>query len=282
MAGLGATLPGCTLSPDQDHNGNDAPQSKPFTRPFRTAWVFSSGGPRGFVHVGVIKALEQLGHKPDLLVGASIGAILAVVYACGKTASEIEQMALDLQAMSLGRLAIGATERLSGAAIASLVNREVNGLALDSMPTPVVCVATRRSDLKPIGFNAGDAGIAAQASCAIEGQFTPVRIRGEQFVDPDLHQPLPVRLARQMGAMRVLAIDASAHESAAPASASHFRNGDLRKRALTDPDARSADLTLHPDFGYYVNLSREFRQRAIEAGYRTTMAAASRLAILHA
>ncbi len=232
--------------------------------------------------MGVIKAMAELGHKPDLLVGASIGAVLAVIYACGKTANDIEQMALDLQATSLGRLALGASERFSGAAIASLVNREVNGMALDTMPTPIVCVATRRSDSLSFGFNAGDAGIAAQASCAIEGQFTPVRIRGEQFVDPDLHQPLPVRLARQMGALRVLAIDASAHESTAPTSAAHFRIGDLRKRALTDPDARAADLTLHPNFGYYVNLSREFRQRAIESGYRTTMAAANIVAALHA
>lgn len=280
--GLSATFAGCTIAPDRDHNGIDAPQFRPFARTFRTAWVFSSGGPRGFVHVGVIKAMAELGHKPDLLVGASIGAVLAVIYACGKTANDIEQMALDLQATSLGRLALGASERFSGAAIASLVNREVNGMALDTMPTPIVCVATRRSDSLSFGFNAGDAGIAAQASCAIEGQFTPVRIRGEQFVDPDLHQPLPVRLARQMGALRVLAIDASAHESTAPTSAAHFRIGDLRKRALTDPDARAADLTLHPNFGYYVNLSREFRQRAIESGYRTTMAAANKVAALHA
>lgn len=281
-AALGVPIAGCTLSPDENHDGADAPHFKPFARSFRTAWVFSSGGPRGFVHVGVIKALAELGHKPDLLVGASIGAVVAIVYACGKNASEIEQMALDLQPMGMGRLALGGAERLSGAGIASLVNREVSSMALDRMPTPVVCVATRRSDAALFGFNAGDAGIAAQASCAIEGQFTPVRIRGEHFVDPDLHQPLPVRLAKQMGAMRVLAIDASAHESNAPTSAAHFRNGDLRKRALTEPDARSADLTLHPEFGYYVNLSREFRQRAIEAGYRTTMAAANRLAALHA
>jgi NTE family protein len=281
-AGLAAALGGCTMSPDEDHNGAGSPQSKPFARTFRTAWVFSSGGPRGFVHVGVIKALAELGHKPDLLVGASIGAVVAVVHACGKSASEIEQMALDLQAMSLGRLALGANERLSGAAISALIHREVNGMPLDHMPTPVVCVATRRSDSTLVGFNVGDAGIAAQASCAIEGQFTPVRIRGEHYVDPDRHQPLPVRLARQMGAIRVLAVDASAHESTAPTSAAHFRDGDLRKRALTEPDARSADLTLHPDFGYYVSLSREFRQRAIEAGYRTTMAAAAQLAALHA
>ena len=280
--GLTTALAGCTLSPDEDHNGADSPQSKPFARTFRTAWVFSSGGPRGFVHVGVIKALTELGHKPDLLVGASVGAVLAVVFACGKTAGEIEQMALDLQPMGLGRLALGATERLSGAAISALVHREVNGMPLDRMPTPVVCVAARRADSSLVGFNAGDAGIAAQASCAIEGQFSPVRIRGEQFVDPDLHQPLPVRLTRQMGAMRVLAIDASAHEKDAPASAGRFFETDQRKRALTEPDARAADLTLHPNFGYYVNLSREFRQRAIDAGYRTTMAAASQLATLHA
>ena len=83
-------------------------------------------------------------------------------------------------------------------------------------------------------------------------------------------------------AERVLAIDASAHESRAPAGAEWFRAIDLRKRALTEPDAQSANLTLHPDFGYYVNLSREFRQRAIAAGYRTTMAAAAQLAVLHA
>ena len=279
---LSGLLAGCTLAPDQDHTESDSPRAMPLTRKVRTAWVFSSGGPRGFVHVGVIKALAELGHTPDLLVGASVGAVVSVMLACGKTAGDIEQLALDLQPMSLGRWAIGSNERLSGSAVASMVRREVNDKPLERMSIPVVCVAARRADSQIVGFNAGDAGVAVQASCAIEGQFTPVRIRGEQFVDPDLHQPLPVRLARQLGAQRVLAIDASAHESRAPAGAEWFRAIDLRKRALTEPDAQSANLTLHPDFGYYVNLSREFRQRAIAAGYRTTMAAAAQLAVLHA
>ncbi len=254
----------------------------PFKRKLRTAWVFSSGGPRGFVHVGVLKALAELGHAPNLLVGASVGSVVAVICASGKSAAEIEQIALEMQPLSMGRLAIGTSERLNGSAIASLVRREVKGMMLEQMPIPVVCVAARRQDSKVIGFNMGDAGVATQASCAIEGQFTPVRIRGEQFVDSDQYQPLPVRLARQLGAERVLAVDASAHETNAPTSAERFRSGDLRKRALTEPDARSADLTLHPEFGYYVSLSREFRQRAIEAGYRTTIAQAAKLAALHA
>lgn len=286
-AGMGVctgagVLGGCTLSPDYDHAGPDAPRVLPLARPVRTAWVFSSGGPRGFVHVGVLKGLNELGLVPDLLVGASIGAAVAVMAACGKSARDIEQLALELKPLSLGRVAIGGGARLSGSAISELVRSEVSGLMLERMGTPVVCVASRMSDGRLMGFNAGDAGLAVQASCAIEGQFTPVRILGEQYVDPDLHQPLPVRLARQLGATRILAVDASAHEERAPAGSERWRPGDLRKRALTAPDARAADVTLHPEFGYYVNLSREFRETAINAGYRATLAAARQLTALHA
>lgn len=282
-ASIGAgLLAGCTLSPDEDNAGADAPRATPLARPVRTAWVFSSGGPRGFVHVGVIKALSEMGLVPDLLVGASVGSVVAVMYGCGKPARDIEQMALDLKPLSLGRLAIGGSVRLSGSAISDMVRSEVSGLLLERMRTPVVCVAARMSDGRLMGFNAGDAGVAVQASCAIEGQFTPVRIRGEQYVDADLYQPLPVRLARQLGATRILAVDASAHEERAPTGTERYRAGDLRKRALTEPDARAADLTLHPEFGYYVNLSREFRELAIAAGYRSTVAATKQITALHA
>ncbi len=275
-------LAGCTLSPDDDHAGADAPRAVPLGRPTRTAWVFSSGGPRGFVHVGVIKALSEMGLAPDLLVGASVGSVVAVLYGCGKSARDIEQMALDLKPLSLGRLAIGGSVRLSGSAISDMVRSEVSGLPLERMRTPVVCVAARMSDGRLMGFNAGDAGVAVQASCAIEGQFTPVRIRGEQYVDADLYQPLPVRLARQLGATRILAVDASAHEERAPTGTERYRAGDLRKRALTEPDALAADLTLHPEFGYYVNLSRQYRELAIAAGYRSTLAATKQITALHA
>lgn len=280
-AGLLGLQAGCTMSPDEDHAGPEAPKSMPLSKPVRTAWVFSSGGPRGFVHVGVIKALAELGLAPDLVVGASVGSLVAVVYASGKPAREIERLALDVQLVGLGRLAMGGSEKFSGSAVADLVRSEVGNTPLEHMRTNVVCVAARRGSGQLVGFNAGDAGLAVQASCAIEGQFTPVRIRGEQYVDPDLYQPMPVRLAQQLGATRVLAIDASAHENKAPSGSDRYWAGDLRKRALTEPDARAATLTLHPEFSYYVNLSREFRQRAIDAGYATTIAAAKQLAALH-
>ncbi len=278
---VASALSGCALSPDVDHAGADAPAAGALPTPVQTAWVFSSGGPRGFVHVGVLKGLDELGLRPDLVVGASAGAVIGALFAGGLSARDIETQALELQPMSLARWAPTGTERFSGAALRQLVSQALQQRRLEQLPTPMVCVAQRLRDGAVVGFSRGDTGLAVQASAAIEGQLTPVRIRGERYADADQRMPLPVRLARALGATRVLAVDASAHEDRAPAGAQRYREGDLRKRALTQPDAGIADVLLHPDFGYWVSLSREFRERAIEAGYRATLAAAARLQALH-
>jgi NTE family protein len=281
LGAAAAALAGCTLAPDADHNGPDAPRAEALGRPVRVAWVLSSGGPRGFVHVGVLKALDELGLKPDLIVGASVGALVGCLRASGVPASEIETLALNLQLTAMARLVWSGDARFSGAPVAEMVHQYSDVQLLERMPVAMACVAARKDDRALVAFTAGDAGVAVQASSAIEGQFTPVRINGEQFIDADWVAPLPVRLARSLGAQRVLAVDATAHEDRAPSGAEVYRVSDQRKRALVRADAVSADVLLHPDFGYWVSFSREFRERAIAAGYRDTMAQAARLRELH-
>ena len=141
------------------------------------------------------------------------------------------------------------THLLSGSGLAALIRDEARHRLLEQLPIAMVCVAQRLADRAVVGFSRGDLGLAVQAASAIEGQFTPVRIRGQPHADADLVMPLPVRLARALGATRVLAVDASAHEDRAPAGTERWRPGDLRKRALTQPDAALADVLLHPDLG---------------------------------
>ena len=246
------------------------------------AWVFSSGGPRGFVHVGVLKALDELGLRPDVIVGASAGALVGTLFAAGMPAREIERAALDLKPWQLLRWAPGGSQRWAATGLADWVQQAVGGRLLQDLPVPMVCAVQRLRDGAVLGFNHGHAGLAVQASGAIEGQLTPVVIRGEAYADADQRMPLPVRLARALGASRVLAVDASAHEDRTPEGAQRYRVGDLHKRALTAPDARLADLLLHPDFGYWVSLSDDFKRRAIAAGYQATLAAAPALRALHA
>jgi NTE family protein len=297
LLGVGFALAGCSVNPDYNHTTDDAPRMliAPRAQPVRNIWVLSSGGPRGFVHVGVIKALEELGHQPDLIVGGSVGALIGALYAGGVKAKELEDMALNLGVTDMGRLALTGDGKFTGSPLAHMVNRELmrrcGTCEMQRLPITFAAAVVERESRRAMLFNHGDAGVAVQASCAIEGVFTPVRIRGVQYMDADAVVPLPVKLARQMAQQmmpglhaeqassrpRVLAMDASAHETNAPAGAERFREGDLRKRALTQADAQHADLTLHPQMSYWVNTSREFRERTIAQGYTQTLALGARI-----
>src|SRR5688500_5274229 len=65
------------------------------------ALVLGGGGTRGFAHVGVIKALEAAGIRPDIVAGSSSGAIVAALYAGGFSGEELERLAVELDQGSL-------------------------------------------------------------------------------------------------------------------------------------------------------------------------------------
>ncbi|MBS7807465.1 patatin-like phospholipase family protein [Variovorax sp. PCZ-1] len=288
----GFALAGCSVNPDYNHTAEDSPRQLITARgkALRNIWVLSSGGPRGFVHVGVLKALEELGHQPDMIVGGSVGSLVGALYAGGVRAKELEQMSLDLGVMDMGRLALTGDGKFTGSPLAAVVNRELlqrcGTCEMQKLPIAFAAAVVERESRKAMLLNHGDAGVAVQASCAIEGTFTPVRIRGMQYVDSDLVAPMPVRLSRELAvatngaassALKLLAMDASARPETAPQGVERWRDGDLRKRALIAPDAAVASLVLHPEMSYFVNVSKEFRLRTIEDGYRGTMAQAEKI-----
>ena len=276
-------LAGCGWVQEYNHAGAEAPSAGPISHPVRTAWVLSSGGPRGFAHVGVLKALLELGLRPDLVVGASIGSLIGCLYAGGMPIAEMEKLAMDFSTMAIVRPSLGsAGSKVSAAGMVGLVNDMLGNRPLEKLPIATAVVAMQQSSREVVAFTRGDPGVAVQASTAVEGTLAPVLIRGVPFVDPDLGTPMPVRAALALGASRVLAIDVSAYEDKAPPGTERYRAADLRKRALTEPEARAATFTLHPEFSYFVNLGQAFRQQAIRAGYEQTIAQAGALRVAFA
>ena len=253
MLGLGALLlGGCGLGGESDHQGPEAPSAAPLAASPQVAWVFGSGGPRGFVHVGVIQALQELGLQPDVIVGASVGAFVGTLCAAGLPAAELRRLALDTPPWTLLGWSPAEPGRLNGRPLAQFVNQQLEGRALQALPKPMVCAVQRLRD------GASSASAAAMPAWRCRPR-QPSRA-GSPVASAASSMPMPTWRCRcrcawpPLGAVKVLAVDASAHEERAPAGAEGYLEADLRKRALTRPDADAADLVLHPDLGYWAGV----------------------------
>jgi|SRR5688500_319588 len=228
------------------------------------ALVLGGGGPRGFAHVGVIKVLEAAGIKPDLIVGASVGAMVGALYAGGMNAAQLEREALDLDVLKFFELRMLGGGRSSGGWTQEWVNERVGRRPIEALGTPLAVTAVRQRDGRLVLFNRGDTGLAVRASSASPDTFEPVRIGDETYLDGDDASPVPIRVARELGARFVIAVDVAAYPETTPANVPReWIDKDARRARLVAQEATQADLLLHPDIGYYAGHSMEYRKRVI-------------------
>jgi NTE family protein len=176
----------------------------------RVGLALGSGSARGWAHIGVIRALEQAGVRPDLVCGTSIGSLVGAAYAAGEL-DRLEQWALSLRKgevikfldVSLGRGLI------KGERIMSFFRRNFRDRPIEELKLPFAAVATSLEDGAEVWFRQGSTLAAVRASIAIPGLLAPVQHEGSVLVDGGLVNPVPVSLARAMGAGFVIAVDLS-------------------------------------------------------------------------
>ena len=262
----------------------DPPRADPTAIPSapRLALVLSSGGPRGFAHIGVLKVLAEAGIHPDLVVGSSSGALVGVLYAAHRSPAELEKRALALGGTDVFDYDV-VRQRVTGAWLQAWVDRAVDGRPLDRLSMPVVVVATRQEDGRPVAFKRGDAGAAVRASSAVPGSFAPVRIGGTVYVDGDVGAPLPIAIARSFGARRVIAVDVAQDVSRAPAPAgapASWTTEAVERRVKIARELPGADVVIAPPLPYITGFSTDYRRMAIATGEAAAREALPRLRAL--
>ena len=232
------------------------------------ALVLGSGGRRGFAHIGVLKVLTENGIRPDLIIGSSVGAVVGSLYAGGMSATEIEKLAYSLRSLDFFEFKTLFGRPATGAAVQDFVSRHVHGRAIEELPVAFAAAATRVRDSTLVLFNRGDTGLAVRASAASPGEFEPVRISGEAYVDGDVSSPVPIRAARRMRARVVIAVDVSAYvQETPPAVPAEWKEKDARRAKQIAEEAPEADVLIHPDIGYYAGYNEAYRRRVIAIAY---------------
>ena len=174
----------------------------------RIGLALGGGSARGWAHIGVIRALADAGIEPDIVCGTSIGALVGAAHAAGEL-DRLEawvrglkrQTVVSFLDFSLGGGLIKG-EKLIDFFRVHFVDRDI-----DALDRPFGAVATDLARGREVWLREGRVSDAVRASIALPGLFTPAQRDGAWLVDGGLVNPVPVSLARAMGADLVIAVD---------------------------------------------------------------------------
>ena len=246
-----------------------APVMAQTSRP-KTALVLGAGSARGFAHIGVIKALEAAGIKPDLIVGASAGSVIGVFYAAGYTGQQMEDIAMKVRDADVIDQSNNSKRGLiAGAALQKLINTFVKDKPIESLKIPFIAIATNLKNGEAIQLKTGDTGQAVRASSSMPGIFLPTSINGTELVDGAISSPLPVAVARQMGAEVVIAVDvgsAPQNPNAAGIYEIIMQSFEIMGQAIAKLEGQKADVLIKPNVGAYSGSDFGNRAQLIAAG----------------
>lgn len=175
----------------------------------KVALVLASGAARGWAHLGVIAALEEAGVKPALVAGTSIGAFVGACYASGRL-PELRALVGEMdrkRVRSFLDMVFPRSGLLDGERLMELMRSRLFLPRFEDLPVPFRSVATDLARGVEVVSGSGDLPAAVRASISIPGIFTPVTREGSVLVDGALVNPLPVSVARAMGAEFIIAVD---------------------------------------------------------------------------
>lgn len=278
------SLMACTATPEKPEN-----QSIPsviVVHPPKIALVLGGGGARGFAHVGVIKILEAHGITPDIIVGTSVGSAVGALYAAGFSGFQLQEISIPMQRESVTDWILPNRGFLSGEPLEQFINRMVKQKPMENLRRTFAAVATDLKTGEEVIFRTGNTGQAVRASCAVPGVFQPAEIKGRSYVDGGLVKPVPVSVARSMGADVVIAVDISnaptnnQTESTLDVMMQTF---DIMSRSINRYELPQADVVIRPVTKEIDQTSLDDKHWAILQGEKAATAALPQIKIkLHA
>jgi len=170
------------------------------TGPFRSTKSYkmkigialSGGGARGVAHLGMLKALEEMGIQPRMITGSSAGAIVGAFYAYGYPPSEILAIISKAKLFRILRPSFNWKGLLTLEKTYEFFKSFLPADSFETLKLPLYVCTTHIKNGRPAFFSTGELIRPIIASSAIPVLFTPVKIGEEHFIDGGIVNNLPV------------------------------------------------------------------------------------------
>ncbi len=199
--------------------------------------ALGGGAARGWAHIGVLKALRELGIVPDIIAGTSIGAVVGGCYAAGHLDS-LEGFALELTRRRVfGYLDfnLSGTGLINGQRLVERLDKHLGERAIEDLDVRFTAVATEIGSGHEIWLSRGKLVEAVRASYAIPGIFRPVKVNGRWLFDGALVNPIPVSVCRAFGARYVIAVNLNSDVCGRGTIVPHLDAGDAGDLDVDEP-----------------------------------------------
>lgn len=236
--------------------------------------VLGCGASRGWAHIGVIEALEEAEIPIDFIAGCSVGAYVGALYASGSL-PHLKEFLLRMDGkkiFSYFDVVFPRSGLLDGTKrVQELFSMHTEAQSFEDLDIPLVMVATDLERGKKVVLKSGSLIEALRATMSYPGLFAPVRRKGRWLVDGGVVDPLPVGMARAMGAEVVIAVDlnsriVSRSKQATSSSVKDRPNNKVAEVPETESGGRHELVKKMAD--YYENVENKLRNRTNELLHR--------------
>ncbi len=182
--------------------------------------ALGAGGAKGLSHIAFLQALDEMGVRPAVIAGTSIGAVIGGFYAAGVSGDRLAQLVQDIGFRDLYKIVLdfsilSQSAIFTGKAVEDFLSREIPARTFEELQIPLKVVATNFWDRHPMVFESGNLITAIRASMAMPAIFEPVLLNETVLVDGGAVNPLPYDLIRQECDLTI-AIDVSGEKTYTP------------------------------------------------------------------
>lgn len=210
--------------------------------------ALSSGGARGFSHIGVLKSLER--HRVPVLgiAGSSMGGLIGALFCTGYDADMLAELALGLRRHQWIDFSLSKMGMVRGQKLLGLVNMLTRGRHFEDCRPPLKLVAVDIERGEEVVLDQGSLAEAVRATTSIPGIFSPWVMDNRVLVDGGVLNRVPVDLARDIADAPVVAVDAGIDISPMVKSVFDilFQAFDLMARELRQYKPVVADVLIEP------------------------------------